>query len=487
MGTRRAVTKSSGSQEPKALDPLIEKGLPISPEAEKAVLGAVLLDNYAYEIVSEMLNAEDFAVDANRRIYQRMVALRDKTPAMPIDSTTLTNELLASKELEIIGGFSYLSSLTDGLPRAVNSEHYARIVKDKSTLRRLIHTAHDIFQEGLDGAYGIGEENSRDAFTTFLDRAESSIMAVRPACRTGLICVSEIVPSRRVKSNKPRGVSTGFKTIDEKMACGGWANKELSFILARTSHGKTSMMLNQAYCQAVAGNVVAIFSLETAKEQLVDRLCCQLSGVSLFKQMHDMLNSWEDDLIEDARKEVEKLPLHINDASGLNASEVNAQVRRLKRDVGQVDIVWGDFLRLLKHLPGKWGTTNDAVAETVTTLKRGAQEMACPFVWLSQIGRFQTDKKNGKPEPPPTISDARDCGEIENQSYTMVGLYRLDQAMKMVDPNWCKNGEAQFDLLKDKDGPCGTIPLHFAGSSMNFAEIGSTSPAPSVGQRSLPK
>lgn len=478
--------RQQGTQEKKALDPLIERGLPASPEAEKAVLGAILLENDAYYDVCETLHADDFSVDANRRIYQRMVRLREGIPARPIDFTTLTEELLATKELDVIGGVSYLGSLTDGLPLAVNSEHHARIVKDKSVLRRLIHAAHNIVQEGLDGSYGVGEENSRDAFTTFLDRAESSIMAVRPACKSGLICVSEIVPRLRAPQ-KPLGVSTGFSTIDEKMACRGWATGELSFILARTSHGKTSMMLNQMYYEACAGKVVACFSLETSKERLVNRLACQISGVSLFKQMHDMLNQWEKDMIDDARHEISKLPLYINDASGLNASEVNAQVRRLKRDVGTVDIVWGDFLRLLKNQPGKFGTTNDAVAETVTTLKRGAQEMACPFVWLSQIGRFQTDKKSGKPEPPPTISDARDCGEIENQSYTMVGLYRLDQAMKMVDPNWCKNGEAQFDLLKDKDGPCGTIPLHFAGSSMNFAEIGSTSPAPSAEQRSLPK
>ncbi|HXI43899.1 MAG TPA: DnaB-like helicase C-terminal domain-containing protein [Bryobacteraceae bacterium] len=468
-------------------DVLIEKGLPASPDAEKAVLGAILIDNYAYDLVSDMLHVDDFFVDAHRRIFQRMVALRKGVPVRPIDFTSLTEELLATKELEIIGNVSYLSSLTDGLPRAVNTEHHARIVKDKSVLRNLIHTAHSIVQEGLDGAYRIGEEDSQNAFQAFLDRAESSIMAVRPAARSGLICVSDIVPSLRTPQ-KPLGVSTGFTSIDEKMACGGWATGELSFILARTSHGKTAMMLNQAYCQASAGKVVAIFSLETAKERLVDRLCCQLSGVSLFKKMHDMLNTWEQDLIEDARKEIAKLPLYINDMAGLNANDVNAQVRRLPRDVGQkVDIVWGDFLRLLKHLPGKWGTTNDAVAETVTTLKRGAQEFGCPYVWLSQIGRFQTDKKSGKPEPAPTISDARDCGEIENQSYTMVGLYRLDQAMKMVNPDWVKNGEAQFDLLKDKDGPCGVVPLSFVGSSMNFAEVETAAPEPSVEQRSLPK
>jgi len=471
----------------KAPDVLVERGLPASPEAEKAVLGAVLLDNYAYELISDTLSADDFSVDANRRIYQRMIALRRGAPPRPIDYTTLTEELLATKELDVIGGVSYLSTLTDGLPRAVNTEHHARIVKDKSTLRRLIYTARDIAKEAISGGYHDGEENSSDAFLSLLDRAESSIMAVRPACKSGLISVADIIPNLR-RPQRPLGVSTGFPSIDDKMACGGWATGELSFILARTSHGKTSMMLNQMYLQACAGKVVACFSLETAKERLVNRLCCQISGVSLFKQMHDMLNMWEVDLIEDARKEVARLPIYINDMAGLNAIEVNAQVRRLKRDVGAVDIVWGDFLRLLKHNPGKFGTTNDAVAETVTTLKRGAQEFGCPYVWLSQIGRFQTDKKSGKPEPPPTISDARDCGEIENQSYTMVGLYREDQAMKMVNPDWVKNGTAQFDLLKDKDGPCGVIPLHFVGSSMNFAEIESAAPAPTAAeQRSLPK
>src|SRR5450432_2988669 len=129
-----------------ALDPLIERGLPANPEAEKAVLGAILLDNAAYNAAAAMITAEDFSVDANRRIYQRMITLREGIPARPIDFTTLTEELLATKELEAIGGVSYLSTLTDGLPRAVNTEHHARIVKDKSVLRRLIHAAHNIVQ-----------------------------------------------------------------------------------------------------------------------------------------------------------------------------------------------------------------------------------------------------------------------------------------------------------------------------------------------------
>src|SRR5258708_4512373 len=176
-----------------ALDPLIERGLPVNPEAEKAVLGAILLDNGAYNAAAAIITSDDFAVDANRRIFQRMISLREGLPPRPIDGFTLHEELGRSKELEAVGGLAYIDDLTIGLPRAVNVEHYARIVKDKSTLRRLIHTAHNIVQEGLDGIYQTEKGEETGGLGEFLDRAESSILAVGDdRIRSGLTPLSEI-------------------------------------------------------------------------------------------------------------------------------------------------------------------------------------------------------------------------------------------------------------------------------------------------------
>src|SRR5579871_4911911 len=177
-----------------AADPLIERGLPANADAEKAVLGAILLDNGAYNAAA-IIVSDDFYVDSHRRIYQKMIGLREGVPPRPIDFTTLTEELMLSKELDAVGGVSYLSTLTDGLPRAVNTEHYAKIVKDKSVLRRLIHTAHSIVQEGLDGGYSAGDNGGSSAggIAEFLDRAESSILRVgEERIRTGLTPLSEI-------------------------------------------------------------------------------------------------------------------------------------------------------------------------------------------------------------------------------------------------------------------------------------------------------
>src|SRR5258708_36096968 len=151
-----------------ALDPLIERGLPANPEAEKAVLGAILLDNGAYNAGAAMITADDFYVDAHRRISQRIVALREGIAPRPVDQVLLVEELLQSGELDAVGGTSYVSDLTYGLPRSVNAEHYARIVKDKSVLRRLIHTAHNIVQEGLEGGAQNNYATAHGRITPFL-------------------------------------------------------------------------------------------------------------------------------------------------------------------------------------------------------------------------------------------------------------------------------------------------------------------------------
>lgn len=452
-----------------APDPLLDRGLPSNPEAEKAVLGSVLLDNRSYNLVSAMLNPEDFFIEANRRIYARMVQLRESN--RPVDYTTLTEELLTTKELEAIGGITYLSSLTDGLPRASNIEHYARIVRDKAELRRLIHTAHGIAQEGLDGTYADGEENQRDGLSAFIARSQQKIMGINARSSAGMVHVSTVVPALdrmlRGTTTQHLGVPTGFPELDKAMACGGWATSELSAILARTGHGKTSFMLACAVNSAMAGNVTGIVSLETKKERLLLRMACQWAGVSLFKALHHMLNSLEWDLIQDALRDLSKLPIFIEDTPGLNAVEINGRARCRKAEEGTLASLYIDYLGLVSPPPGRWENQNVKVAETMRILKQGAGETGDARIILIQIARSQNVKQGDAVEEPPRLSDGRDSGEIENQTYTVAGLYRLDQAKKK-DRTWVPNGEGQIELLKDKDGPGGIMPLLFDAKSMRF-------------------
>jgi replicative DNA helicase len=311
-------------------DATLERPLPNNLDAERSVLGAILLDNNALNTAIENLRAEDFFLDQHRRVFTNMIALGESQQA--IDLVTLTEELHRKGELEASGGAPYLASLADGMPKVSNVEHYARIVKEKAILRNLIHTTHNIQQRAFEG------EDGADAI---LDGAESSIFALaEDRVRAGLLPIKDIVRDNFERLEKIfregksiTGIATGYTELDKLTS--GLQPSELLILAARPSQGKTALALNLMENIAIrGGHPVAMFSLEMSKESLLQRLVASVAQIDAHKFRTGHLSR------EDWRRMTESLgtisssPLWIDDAGSISVLEIGAKARRLKREKG---------------------------------------------------------------------------------------------------------------------------------------------------------
>ncbi|SRR5579871_810480 len=456
-----------------AADPLIERGLPANADAEKAVLGAILLDNGAYNAAAAIIVSDDFYVDSHRRIYQKMIGLREGVPPRPIDFTTLTEELMLSKELDAVGGVSYLSTLTDGLPRAVNTEHYAKIVKDKSVLRRLIHTAHSIVQEGLDGGYSAGDNGGSSAggIAEFLDRAESSILRVgEERIRTGLTPLSEIAKEaykniEDLRGQRITGLETGFHRFDEMTR--GLHAGEFIIVAARPSMGKTAWAMNVAQNAALRGSTVAVFSLEMTKESLLLRMLCSEARVDSHKYRSGFLSKEDLRNMADAMGRLSQAPLFIDDTAGINLYELRAKARRLKAERGLAMIVV-DYLQLMGVSEGE--SRNQEVSTLSRGMKSLAKELQVPVVALSQLSRAPETRGNGNR---PQLSDLRDSGSLEQDADVVAFLYREEYYLRMMGREIPEDVKGRADIIvaKQRNGPTGNVPLAFMDKYASFGDI----------------
>lgn len=453
-------------------DPLVEKGLPANADAEKAVLGAILLDNAAYNATAPIIRSEDFAVDAHRRIYDRVIALMEGTPARPVDYTTLTEELIRSKELEAVGGVTYLSSLTEGLPRAVNAEHYARIVKDKSVLRKLIFTTNGIMHECLDGAAGAG--TGAGSVSELLDRAEASIMAVGDdRIRAGLMPLGEILKTSYKswddllqRGKRITGLETGFARFDD-LTC-GLQPADLAIIAARPSMGKTAWALNVAQFAAMQRQQpVGIFSLEMTKEALLIRMLCSEARVDAHKYRSGVLGRDEMHNLADAIGRLAEAPIYIDDTAGINLYELRAKARRLKADKG-LSLIVVDYLQLMTA--PKAENRNQEVSALSRGLKGLAKELQVPVMVLSQLSRAPETRGN---DHRPQLSDLRDSGSIEQDADLVGFLYREEYYLRMmgreVPPD--KQGRAELIIAKQRNGPTDRVPMAFLDRFSSFANL----------------
>src|ERR1700704_3563885 len=323
-------------------DTTLEKPLPNNLDAERSVLGAILLDNHALNPAIEHLRPEDFFLDQHRRVYTQMIALGESQQA--IDLVTLTEELHRHGELEAAGGAPYLSALADGMPRVSNVEHYARIVKEKALLRNLIHATHNIQQRALEG---------EDGADMILDNAESSIFALaEDRVKAGLIPVKDIVRDnferleRILREGKSiTGISTGYAELDKLLS--GLQKSELLILAARPSQGKTALALNFAENISIrAGMPVALFSLEMSKESLLQRLVASVAQVDAhkFRSGHLSREDWR--RMTEALGTISAAPLWIDDAGSISVLEIGAKARRLMKDKG-LKLLIVDYLQLI--------------------------------------------------------------------------------------------------------------------------------------------
>jgi replicative DNA helicase len=436
---------------------ILERPLPQNLDAERSILGAILLDNHALNAAIENIKPEDFFLEQHRRVFNQMIALGEAQQA--IDLVTLTESLHRTGELESSGGAPYLASLADGMPRVSNVEHYARIVREKALLRNLIHATHNIQQRALEG------EDGADAI---LDGAESSIFAIaEDRIKAGLIPVKDIVRDnferleRIFREGKSiTGVSTGYTELDKLLS--GFQNSELLILAARPSQGKTALALNLAENISIRGGMpVAIFSLEMSKESLLQRLVASVAQIDAhkFRTGHLSREDWR--RMTEALGQISSAPLWIDDAGSTSVLEIGAKARRLKRDKG-LSLLIVDYLQLITGR-GRFNNRQEEVSSISRGLKGLAKELQIPVLVLSQLTRAPEREERG-----PQLSDLRESGAIEQDADVVMFIYRPHWAKLDSSPE--ERDQAEIQVAKQRNGPTDKVRFVFRSRLTRFEE-----------------
>jgi len=434
----------------------IERPLPSSLEAERGILGAILLDNQSLHAALETLRTEDFFSDHHRRIFDGMMELAEGQKA--IDLLTLTDELRRKGTLESAGGAAYLASLVDGVPRISNVPHYARIVKEKSLLRHLVHTAHAIEQRALEAELGADE---------MLDTAESEIFRLaEDRIRQGFVTVKELVQKnydrleRLVSEGRTvTGLATGYHSLDEMTS--GLQPSELIILAARPSMGKTALALNVAENVAGGGGRVAVFSLEMSKEALLMRLLSSHARIDAHKFRTGHLNREDREKMSHSLNELARAPVWIDDSGSATIVEMGAKARRLKNDKG-LDLVIVDYMQLMTAR-GRFSNRNEEVSSISRGLKALAKELGVPVLVMSQLTRAPE-----RDERRPQLADLRESGAIEQDADLVLfinrpGFYKPDA------PDEERN-RAELIIAKQRNGPTGVLKFVFLHTYTRFEQ-----------------
>jgi replicative DNA helicase len=438
-------------------DTTLERPLPSNLDAERSILGAILLDNSALNTAIEALKVDDFFLLQHRNVFNQMVALGEAQ--QPIDLVTLSDELHRRGELEASGGAAYLASLADGVPRVSNVEHYARIVKEKAMLRNLVHAANRIQQNALDG------EEGADAI---LDDAESKIFALaEDRVKAGLISVKDIVRDNFERLEKifregksVTGISTGYGELDKLLS--GLQPSELIILAARPSQGKTALALNLAENIAIrAGLPVALFSLEMSKESLLQRLVASVAQVDAhkFRSGHLSREDWR--RMTEGLGQISSAPLWVDDAGSTSVLEIGAKARRLKRDKG-LSLVIVDYLQLISGR-GRFNSRQEEVASISRGLKGLAKELQIPVLVLSQLTRAPEREERG-----PQLSDLRESGAIEQDADVVMFIYRPNFFNLNATPE--ERDMADILIAKQRNGPTDKVKFVFRSRLTRFEE-----------------
>jgi replicative DNA helicase len=437
-------------------DPFFEKGLPSNVEAERSILGAILLDNAVCNQAIELLRRDDFFLDSHRRIFEKMIALTERI--MPIDLITLSDELRRAGEFEQIGGATYIASLIDGVPRTDTIEPYAKIVKAKSMLRKLITASNQII------ALAFEEEDEAEVI---VDKAEQMIFQIaEDRARVGFQYVGDVAHQRLEQieqmAGRPEmitGVPTGFTDFDRMTS--GLQRQELIVIAARPSMGKTALALNMAQYASKNANVVGIFSLEMSAPQLVSRLLCSEARVDAHRLRTGYLNREEWARLADGLRRLCETKVFIDDTPGVGVLEMRAKSRRLKAEHG-LDLLIIDYLQLMAGR-GRIESRQQEVSQISRDLKILAKELDVPVIALSQLSRAPEQRSEHKPQ----LSDLRESGAIEQDSDVVCFIYR-EEVYNPTDDN---QGKAELIVGKQRNGPTGTIELAFLKEFTRFENM----------------
>jgi replicative DNA helicase len=440
-------------------DPWLQKIPPHNIEAEQSILSAILIENNTLPEVLEILSDQDFYREAHRKIFKAMVELFERNE--PADLVTLTNLLKERGQLGSLGGASYLAELVDTVPMAVNAAHYAKIVQEKASLRRLIEQAASIttrcfedkgdVEEILDFAersiFDISENKIKPSFYVLGDILTDTYKAVEEAYENKVLVT---------------GVPTGFRGLDEKTS--GLQPGDLIVIAGRPSMGKTALALNIARNASLeTGEPAAIFSLEMSKEQLSLRMLSAEARIDSSRMRGGFLSERDLARINRAAGALYDIPIYIDDSPAISALEIRAKTRRMKMDKG-VGLVVVDYLQLMRGRASAERRDLE-ISEISRSLKALAKELNLPVVALSQLNRKVEDRTNKRP----VLSDLRESGAIEQDADVILFIYRDEVYHKEEDnPN---KGIAELILAKQRNGPIGAVKLAFLETYTRFEDL----------------
>ena len=444
----------------------MDAGLPANIDAEKTILGAILLDNSAHSEAAEKLDSEDFSLDSHRRIFMRMTGLMDEQ--REVDIVTLANELARNKEIESVGGVAYLASLTEGLPRRPVIEEYIRIVKDKSLLRKLMGICSMAIARAADQG-----ESALDV----LGAAESQLMEVTEKGLThGFQSLDQIVQhsfgtidNLYKQSREVTGLATDFTELDRLTS--GLQKGELIIIAARPSMGKTALAINIAQNAAINHQaIVAVFSLEMSKESLLRRMLASQAWVDQRKLQTGFLGREDQEKLQNALGQLVESRMHIDDSAGISLAEMRAKARRLKQNEKGLDLIVVDYLQLMSATVPSSGKRNyENRTQEVSAISRGlkalAKELNVPVVALSQLSRASERRGDDKR---PMLSDLRESGSIEQDADVVAFIHREAYYKRGEELSEDEKAKSEIIVAKQRNGPTDTVYLNFVSKYTRF-------------------
>ncbi|HXJ96221.1 MAG TPA: replicative DNA helicase [Terriglobia bacterium] len=437
-----------------------ERSLPHNLDAERAFLGSILLDNDALNVVSGTVSANDLFAESHRLIFQKIISLFEKSQT--VDVVSLAEELTKAGVLEKAGGVAYLAALSDGVPVGDYSfvGNYARIIKEKSILRRLINASSNVISRAL--------EASEDA-EVLIDDAQKQIFEIASEkTQSGFFGVKEIVKSSFGtidvlfdRGQRVTGVETGFTDLDSKTS--GLQPGELIVVAARPSMGKTALAMNIAAYAATHGKVVGMFSLEMSKESLLIRLLCSEARVDSHK-LRTGFSSREDwGKMSNALGRLAEAPLFIEDTPSLSVLQMRGKARQLKSERG-LDLLVIDYLQLATG-HGRFENRTQEVSYISRGLKAIAKELHIPVVALSQLSRAPEQHGGGEPQ----LHHLRESGSIEQDADVVIFIHREKREVsegEEFDPG--AGFEAKLIIGKQRNGPTGNVNVVFQRRFVRF-------------------
>jgi replicative DNA helicase len=437
----------------------LKKTPPHSLEAERTVLGGILVHNEHLNVVLSVIAPEDFYLEPHRRIIDRIIALVDK--GLPVDLLSLTEEVQRAGILEEVGGVSYLSALMDGVPKSLNIEYYAQIIKEKALLRRLILSSAKIISESYEQKED-ADELLNEAQAAIIEVAEQRIKPGFQAMSVLTGPTLDMIQKLQERKELVTGVPTGFRYLDNLTS--GFHPSELVILAARPSMGKTAMALNISHHVGLKTDMaVGFFSMEMASEQIAIRLLCAEAQLDIKRARTGFINDREFEKLKLAGEALSRARIFIDESPALTVMEMKAKCRRLKMEQ-RLDIVFVDYIQLMRT-GGRFENRNQEMSFVSRSLKELAKEIRIPVVGISQLSRAP---EKGRREPKPQLSDLRESGAIEQDADVVIFIYRPE--FYHPDDDSLK-GVAEVSIAKQRNGPIGNLQLAFIREYARFADM----------------